>query len=58
VGRKYFQEIVLNFGREVGSGLDTIAGLHREGCHLRAPPSVSLRQQGPASHSDRRREKR
>jgi glyceraldehyde 3-phosphate dehydrogenase len=27
VGRKFFQEIVLNFGREVGSGLDTIAGL-------------------------------
>lgn len=27
VGRKYFKEIVLNFGREVGSGLDTIAGV-------------------------------
>ena len=27
VGRKYFKEIVLNFGRDVGSGLDTIASV-------------------------------
>lgn len=27
VGRKYFQEIVVNLGREVGTGLDTVAQL-------------------------------
>ena len=27
IGRKYFKEIVVNQGREVGTGLDTIAQL-------------------------------
>ena len=54
IGRKYFQEIVVNVGRGVGSGLSAIAQLIEKDSDLRIDPPVSVRRQGKTDDPDRR----
>ena len=54
IGRKYFQEIVVNVGRGVGTRAFRHRPGDRKGRDLRNPPQVPVRCQGQADDPDRR----
>ena len=48
IGRKYFKEIVVNQGREVGTEPPRRRPVDRKGCDVRAPSPVPVRSEGGA----------
>ncbi len=46
VERKYFSEIFVNIGREVGTRLGGHRPFHREGFHIRGASRLPVRLQG------------